>query len=108
MLLTVSNCQMFLLTREREQPQRFAQPGSFEFEFGQKWKTLYQLHHEQQEILKRNFDEEASKLDMDEDAARLEQHTIMLRQGLCQILESLSLNKLISTLHSLFVLHLVQ
>jgi hypothetical protein len=70
-----------MLCREREQPPRFAQPGSFEYEFGLKWKTLYQLLHEQQEALKKNFEEEVVKMEMDMEAALMEQHTAMLRQG---------------------------
>ena len=68
--------------REREQPPRFAQPGSFEYEFGLKWKTLYQMLHEQQELLKKNFEDEVSKMEMDMEAALMEQHTALLRQGL--------------------------
>jgi NOPS (NUC059) domain len=79
---------LLMLCREREQPPRFAQPGSFEYEFGLKWKTLYQLLHEQQEALKKNFEEEVVKMEMDMEAALLEQHTVMLRQG-----------KIISPLH---------
>jgi len=67
--------------REREQPPRFAQPGSFEYEFGLKWKTLYQMLQEQQELLKKNFEDEVSKMEMDMEAALMEQHTAMLRQG---------------------------
>jgi len=68
--------------REREQPPRFAQPGSFEYEFGLKWKTLYQMLYEQQELLKKNFEDEAGKMELDMEAALMEQHTALLRQGL--------------------------
>ena len=68
--------------REREQPPRFAQPGSFEYEFGLKWKTLYQMLQEQQELLKKNFEDEVSKMELDMEAALMEQHTALLRQGL--------------------------
>ena len=73
---------MFVNGRDREQPPRFAQMGSFEFEFGQKWKKLYQMQKEQEEMLKRNFEEEVAKLEMDQETAQLEQHAIMLRQGI--------------------------
>ena len=76
-----------VVVREREQPPRFAQPGSFEYEFGLKWKTLYQMLQEQQELLKKNFEDEVSKMEMDMEAALMEQHTALLRQGsLCNIL----------------------
>lgn len=68
--------------REREQPPRFAQPGSFEYEFGLKWKTLYQMLQEQQELLKKNFEDEVGKMELDMEAALMEQHTALLRQGL--------------------------
>jgi len=68
--------------REREQPPRFAQPGSFEYEFGLKWKTLYQMLLEQQELLKKNFEDEVSKMELDMEAALMEQHTALLRQGM--------------------------
>jgi len=72
------------IVREREQSPRFAQPGSFEYEFGLKWKTLYQMLQEQQELLKKNFEDEVSKMEMDMEAAVMEQHTALLRQGLLQ------------------------
>ena len=56
-------------------------PNSVEYEFGQKWKTLYQMYKEREDLLKRNFEEEAAKLDMDQETAKMEQHTAMLRQG---------------------------
>lgn len=67
--------------RDREQGPRFAIPGTFEYEFGQKWKMLYQLHKEQEMLLKRNFNEEVAKLEMDMETAQLEQHTVKMRQG---------------------------
>lgn len=67
--------------RDREHSSRFAIPGSFEYEFGQKWKALYQLHKDQEELLKRNFNEEVAKLEMDMETAQLEQHTVKMRQG---------------------------
>lgn len=73
----------FYVFREREQPPRFAQPGSFEYEFGLKWKTLYQMLQEQQELLKKNFEDEVSKMELDMEAALMEQHTALLRQGRC-------------------------
>jgi hypothetical protein len=77
------------LAKEREQPPRFAQPGSFEYEFGLKWKTLYQMLQEQQELLKKNFEEEVAKMELDMDAALMEQHTAMLRQDLMRRQEEL-------------------
>jgi len=53
-----------------------------EYEYGQKWKNLYQMYKEREEMLKRNFDDEVAKLDMDQETAKLEMHTAMLRQGI--------------------------
>jgi len=40
---------------------------------------------EQQELLKKNFEDEVSKMELDMEAALMEQHTALLRQGLfCQ------------------------
>ena len=67
--------------REREQAPRFAQPGLFEFEFGQKWKDLYAIHHEQEENLKRDLEESEVKLEMDMANAQLDHQANLLRQG---------------------------
>lgn len=76
------DCHVVFVFREREQPPRFAKPTSFEYEFGMKWKALYQMLLEQQDLLKKNFEEEVSKMEMDMDAALMEQHTALLREGL--------------------------
>ena len=39
------------------------------------------MHKEQEELLKRNFDEEVHKLEMDQETALLEQQAVMMRQG---------------------------
>ena len=72
--------------REREQAPRFAQPGLFEFEFGQKWKDLYAIHHEQEENLKRDLEESEVKLEMDMANAQLDHQANLLRQGACYAL----------------------
>ena len=48
---------------------------------GHKWKKLYQLYKEQQEILKKNFAEEVSKLEADQANLVIEQRKHMLMQG---------------------------
>lgn len=48
---------------------------------GQKWKKLYQLYKDQEELLKRNFADEVAKLEADQETALMEQQTLMLRQG---------------------------
>ncbi|ESO05736.1 hypothetical protein HELRODRAFT_191370 [Helobdella robusta] len=79
------------LLKDREKPPRFVQPGSFESDIGQKWKKLYQLYRDQEELLKKNFADEVAKLEVDQETAMLEQHTNMLRQDLQRRQEELRL-----------------
>ena len=72
--------------REREQTPRFCQVGSFEYEYGLKWKELYQRQREEEELLKRQFEESVGKMEMEMANAYMEHQTAMLRQG--QILSS--------------------
>ncbi len=60
---------------------RFAAPGSFEFDFGQKWKDLYMMQEDGDRALKRQFDEGMSKLEIEQAGALMEHQTAMLRQG---------------------------
>uniref|UniRef100_A0A8B9TEG1 Non-POU domain-containing octamer-binding protein n=1 Tax=Anas platyrhynchos TaxID=8839 RepID=A0A8B9TEG1_ANAPL len=43
--------------KEREQPPRFAQPGSFEYEYAMRWKALIEMEKQQQEQVDRNIKE---------------------------------------------------
>lgn len=73
-----------LLGREREQPPRFAQPGSFEYEYAMRWKALIEMEKQQQEQVDRNIKEAREKLEMEMEAARHEHQVMLMRQGTTQ------------------------
>lgn len=68
--------------REREVGPRFAAPGSFEHEYGMRWKQLYDLHSQKQESLKKELELEKEKLEAQMEYARYEHETEMLRDQL--------------------------
>jgi len=65
---------------EREQQPRFAKPGSFEFDYAQKWRELYRMEEEQKEQLQRQMEEAQQKLEMEMVGAQLEHQANLLRQ----------------------------
>lgn len=67
--------------REREQPPRFAQPGSFEYEYAMRWKALIEMEKQQQDQVDRNIKEAREKLEMEMEAARHEHQVMLMRQG---------------------------
>merc|ERR550519_2418524 len=67
---------------EREIGPRFAEGGSFEFEYGQKWKQLYEMKQQKQEALEREMKLEEDKLIAQMEYARYEHETEQLRQQL--------------------------
>ena len=75
--------------RERERDPGFAEPGSFEFEYGQKWKDLYNLERQRQEQLKREMEDAFVKLESDMEGAEQEYQAILLRQDLMRRQEEL-------------------
>ncbi|ETE73655.1 Paraspeckle component 1 [Ophiophagus hannah] len=62
--------------KEREQPPRFAQPGTFEFEYASRWKALDEMEKQQREQVDRNIREAKEKLEAEMEAARHE-HQLM-------------------------------
>ena len=74
--------------KEREQPLRFAQPGSFEYEYAMCWKALIEMEKQQQDQVDRNIKEAREKLEM-EAAARHEHQVILMRQDLMRRQEEL-------------------
>ncbi|XP_058010650.1 non-POU domain-containing octamer-binding protein isoform X1 [Ahaetulla prasina] len=79
----------FLLTTEREQPPRFAQPGSFEYEYAMRWKALIEMEKQQQDQVDRNIKEAREKLEMEMEAARHEHQVMLMRQDLMRRQEEL-------------------
>merc|ERR1719471_2139111 len=67
---------------EREVGPRFADNGSFEFEYGQKWKQLYELKKQKLEALEREMKLEEDKLIAQMEYARYEHETETLKQQL--------------------------
>lgn len=67
--------------REREQPPRFAQPGSFEYEYAMRWKGLMEMEKQQFEQVDRNIKEAQEKLEQEMEAARHEHQVMLMRQG---------------------------
>ncbi|RLV98451.1 hypothetical protein DV515_00010836 [Chloebia gouldiae] len=78
-----------LFDREREQPPRFAQPGSFEYEYAMRWKALIEMEKQQQEQVDRNIKEAREKLEMEMEAARHEHQVMLMRQDLMRRQEEL-------------------
>lgn len=75
--LYVFKCKL----REREQPPRFAQPGTFEFEYASRWKALDEMEKQQREQVDRNIREAKEKLEAEMEAARHEHQLMLMRQG---------------------------
>ena len=63
---------------------RFAQAGSFEFEYGSKWKALYDMKKQKLESLEREMKLEEDKLIAQMEFARYEHETEMLKNQLRQ------------------------
>merc|ERR1719186_1717043 len=78
---------------EREVGPRFAEAGSFEFEYGQKWKQLYDMMKQKLEALERDMKLEEDKLIAQMEYARYEHETETLRQQLQMREQSQDRNK---------------
>ncbi|XP_043484125.1 hrp65 protein-like [Leptopilina heterotoma] len=68
--------------KAREAGPRFAQIGSFEHEYGTKWKQLHELCKQKEVALKREMVMEEEKLEAQMEFARYEHETEMLREQL--------------------------
>ncbi|KAM3925811.1 non-POU domain-containing octamer-binding protein-like [Leptodactylus fuscus] len=75
--------------KEREQPPRFAQPGSFEYEYAMRWKALIEMEKQQQEQVDRNIKEAQEKMELEMEAARHEHQVMLMRQDLMRRQEEL-------------------
>merc|ERR1719376_1587800 len=67
---------------EREVGPRFAAEGSFEYEYGMKWKQLYEMKKQKLEALEREMKLEEDKLIAQMEYARYEHETETLKQQL--------------------------
>jgi len=59
---------------------RFAELGSFEHEYGTRWKQLHELHKQKAEALKREMEMEETKLEAQMEYARYEHETELLKE----------------------------
>ncbi|XP_056137328.1 non-POU domain-containing octamer-binding protein [Lampris incognitus] len=75
--------------KEREQPPRFAQPGSFEYEYAMRWKALMEMEKQQYEMVDRNMKDAQEKLEAEMEAARHEHQVMLMRQDLLRRQEEL-------------------
>lgn len=75
--------------KEREQPPRFAQPGSFEYEYAMRWKALMEMEKQQFEMVERNMKEAQEKLEAEMEAAQREHQVMLMRQDLLRRQEEL-------------------
>ncbi|XP_035581629.1 non-POU domain-containing octamer-binding protein-like [Zalophus californianus] len=75
--------------KEGEQPLRFAQPGSFEYEYAMRWKALTEMEKQQQDQVNRNIKEACEKLDMEMEDVHHEHQVMLMRQDLMRHQEEL-------------------
>uniref|UniRef100_A0A3Q3J2Q8 RRM domain-containing protein n=1 Tax=Monopterus albus TaxID=43700 RepID=A0A3Q3J2Q8_MONAL len=66
--------------KEREQPPRFAQPGTFEFEYSSRWKALDEMEKQQREQVDKNIKEAKEKLESELESAKNEHQLMLMRQ----------------------------
>ncbi|CAG0916653.1 unnamed protein product [Notodromas monacha] len=70
--------------QEREMPPRFAEPESFEFEYGQRWKELHELEKQKIDAVKAEIRFEREKLESQMDFAKQDAEISLLRKQLRQ------------------------
>ncbi|MBZ3882778.1 Non-POU domain-containing octamer-binding protein [Sciurus carolinensis] len=75
--------------KEREQPPRFAQTGSFEYEYAMRWKVLIEMEKQLRDQVDHNIKEAREKLEMEMEAARREHQVMLMRQDLMRRQEEL-------------------
>lgn len=69
------------ICREREEPPRFARPGTFEFEYSKRWKSLDEMEKQQRQQVEKNMQEAREKLESEMEDAYHEHQANLLRQG---------------------------
>lgn len=67
--------------KAREIGPRFAEVGSFEYEYGTRWKQLYELRKQKIEAIEREMAIEEEKLEAQMEFERCEFETKRLREG---------------------------
>ncbi|XP_054618938.1 splicing factor, proline- and glutamine-rich isoform X2 [Dunckerocampus dactyliophorus] len=74
---------------EREEPPRFARPGTFEFEYSKRWKSLDEMEKQQRQQVEKNMREAREKLEGEMEDAYHEHQANLLRQDLLRRQEEL-------------------
>ncbi|XP_040909218.1 splicing factor, proline- and glutamine-rich isoform X2 [Toxotes jaculatrix] len=74
---------------EREEPPRFARPGTFEFEYSKRWKSLDEMEKQQRQQVEKNMREAREKLESEMEEAYHEHQANLLRQDLLRRQEEL-------------------
>ncbi|KAM5303462.1 LOW QUALITY PROTEIN: non-POU domain-containing octamer-binding protein-like [Glossophaga mutica] len=75
--LVITNQQFH---RKQEQPPRFVQPGSFEYEYAMHWQALIEMEKQQQDQVNCNIKEAHEKLEMEIEAVNHEHQVMLIRQ----------------------------
>uniref|UniRef100_A0A914XMI8 RRM domain-containing protein n=1 Tax=Plectus sambesii TaxID=2011161 RepID=A0A914XMI8_9BILA len=70
------------MAKEREMGPRFANPGSFELMFGQRWKELFEMEKVKREQLEAELKESRERLENDMELAYQDYQTQLLREDL--------------------------
>jgi proline- and glutamine-rich splicing factor len=70
--------------KEREIGPRFAHPNTFEYEFANKWKQLYEVEKQKRELLEKEVKEDRDRLEDQMEFSLYEYETNMLREKLRQ------------------------
>ncbi|KAK2830719.1 hypothetical protein Q5P01_018650 [Channa striata] len=74
---------------EREEPPRFARPGTFEYEYSMRWKSLDEMEKQQRQQVEKNMREAREKLESEMEDAYHEHQANLLRQDLLRRQEEL-------------------
>ncbi|XP_029023891.1 splicing factor, proline- and glutamine-rich isoform X2 [Betta splendens] len=74
---------------EREEPPRFARPGTFEYEYSKRWKSLDEMEKQQRQQVEKNMREAREKLESEMEDAFHEHQANLLRQDLLRRQEEL-------------------
>lgn len=67
--------------KDREKEPRFAPPGSFEFEFAQKWRQIDEMEKDKIDRVKREMEDLRHKLEGEMESAMYEYQAEQIRQG---------------------------
>jgi len=75
--------------KERDIGPRFAEPGTFEFDFSARWKELYELEKAKRDFLERELHDERLKLEEEMEFLRVD-HEVMTLRGRLRLMEEQS------------------